>query len=368
MTSFSCRPPFPITPDALSATPPDNLASSGEESTHRQSDRASQRVSALGEMTAGLAHDFRNILAIIQSGISVAKRAAPNSPNAALAWSAIDDAIARGGQLTGELLVFARGGTPDVHLENINELLSASTTFMKYGTGPGIHLKLELARVLPTCRVDPAQFNAAILNLVVNARDAMPEGGEISISTDACTQPCADLESPAELWVRVRIADQGSGMSADVVEQLFDPYFTTKGDAGTGLGLPQVVAFMRSSGGSVCVSTEPGAGTCFDLRFPADHGAPADRSDQWRQVDRWVNEGGSWRFAEAPHERRGGDRADQRLRHPTTAARNRRRAGASETDAREGGSEQVGLIATPSRSIMQAAKPRVAARAGRRAS
>jgi hypothetical protein len=158
-------------------------------------------------------------------------------------------------------------------------------------------------------------------------------------------------------------------MSADVVKQLFDPYFTTKGDAGTGLGVPQVVAFMRASGGSVCVSTEPGVGTCFDLRFPvADHGAPADRSDQWRQVDRWVNEGGSWRFAEASHERRGGDWADQRLRHPTTAARNRRRVGPSETDAREGEPEQGGLIATPPRSIMRAAKPCVAAPAAGRAS
>jgi hypothetical protein len=81
-------------------------------------------------------------------------------------------------------------------------------------------------------------------------------------------------------------------MSADIVEHLFDPYFTTKGDAGTGLGVPQVVAFMRASGGTVCVSTELGAGTCFDLRFPAaDQGAQA--GSQWRQLDRWANEGGN---------------------------------------------------------------------------
>jgi signal transduction histidine kinase len=238
-------------------------------------------------MTAGLAHDFRNILAIVQSGISVAKRAAPGSPNALLAWAAVDDAIARGSRLTSELLVFARGGAPDVRPENINELLTASTTFMKYGAGPGIDLKLDLAPVLPACRVDPAQFNAAILNLVVNARDAMPEGGEIRISTDECSEPCGDLQSSVQRWVRVRIADQGSGMSADIVEHLFDPYFTTKGDAGTGLGVPQVVAFMRASGGTVCVSTEPGVGSCFDLRLPAaDPGAPAEIGNHWHQPER----------------------------------------------------------------------------------
>jgi signal transduction histidine kinase len=246
----------------------------GGEGAGVQRELARQRVSALGEMTAGLAHDFRNILAIVQSGVSVAKRAAPGSANAALAWAAIDDAMARGGRLTNELLVFARGGAPDVHAENINELLTASTTFMKYGAGPGIRIALDLGPALPSCRVDAAQFNAAILNLVVNARDAMPKGGEIRISTDECTEPCGDLESPAERWVRVRIADQGSGMSAEIVEHLFDPYFTTKGEAGTGLGVPQVVAFMRASGGTLCVSTEAGVGSCFDLRFPAaGHGA-----------------------------------------------------------------------------------------------
>jgi signal transduction histidine kinase len=291
MTSFSCRPSLPTTLDDASVPLTDELAPRIAEITRLHSDRAKQRVSALGEMTAGLAHDFRNILAIIQSGISVARRAAPQSPNAALAWAAIDDAIARGSRLTGELLVFARGGAPDVHPENINALLTASTTFMKYGAGPGIDLKLDLASALPACRIDRAQFNAAILNLVVNARDAMPEGGEIRISTDECSQPCGDLEAPAERWVRVRIADQGCGMSSDVVEHLFDPYFTTKGDAGTGLGVPQVVAFMRASGGTVCVSTEPGAGTCFDLCFPVgDHGDSADERSQCRQLDHVAND------------------------------------------------------------------------------
>jgi signal transduction histidine kinase len=152
---------------------------------------------------------------------------------------------------------------------------------------------LDLAAALPDCRIDPAQFSAAILNLVVNARDAMPQGGEIVIATDECHQPCGDFEAPPGRWVRVRISDQGSGMSAETVEHLFDPYFTTKGDSGTGLGVPQVIAFMRASGGTVCVATEPGSGSCFDLRFPAAGPSAGTDDSQWRQLDRWVNEGGS---------------------------------------------------------------------------
>jgi signal transduction histidine kinase len=250
-------------------------------------------ISALGEMTAGLAHDFRTILAIIQSGLNVARRAEPDSPNWEVAVSAIDEAIRRGKRLTGELLVFARGGKPDVHTENVNQLLTGAITFIRYGAGVDIQITLDLASSLPECRIDPAQFNAAILNLVVNARDAMPNGGEISISTDECGEPCGDIETSVKRWVRVRIADQGSGMPPEVLEHLFDPYFTTKWEADTGLGVPQVVAFMRASGGTVCVSTEPGAGTCFDLRFPAADQPGLLGDNLWRQLDRWTNEGGN---------------------------------------------------------------------------
>jgi len=284
---------------------------------------ARQRVSALGEMTAGLAHDFRTILAIIQSGMSVARRAGPGTPNWELAVSAVDEAIRRGMRLTTELLVFARGGKPDVHTENVNALLTASTTFMRYGAGPGIEVTLDLASSVPDCRIDPAQFNAAILNLVVNARDAMPRGGEIRISTDECREPCGDLEMAPGRWVRVRVTDEGSGMSSEIVEHLFDPYFTTKGDAGAGLGVPQVVAFMRASGGSVCVTTEPGCGTCFDLRFPAVEESGAFIDNEWRQLDRWINEGGSWSGVRLPP----GSEADRPARPiPQTAIPGRRRA------------------------------------------
>jgi signal transduction histidine kinase len=341
-----------IHPDAgLRAIPQDEAA-------RLQSRGAIQRVSALGEMTAGLAHDFRNILAIIQAAINVAKRAGADSPNGKLAWAAIDDALARGGRLTSELLVFARGGKPDVQTENLNDLLTGSATFMKYGAGPGIQVTLDLAPTLPDCRIDRAQFNAAILNLVVNARDAMPTGGEIRIATDECPESCGQ-QAPRR-WVRVRVSDEGSGMSPEIVEHLFDPYFTTKGEGGTGLGVPQVVAFVRASGGTICVSTEPGAGTCFDLRFPAaDQTAQADGS-QWRQLDRWVNEGGSVGQDEAPSARHDMDGLAESLRR-SAVARKRNHADRPIADRTEHlPAEARPMETSPSRSA-RSIKPAVAA-------
>jgi signal transduction histidine kinase len=273
---------------------------------------ANPRISALGEMTAGLAHDFRTILAVIQSGVNVARRAGADAPKRELALAAVDDAVRRGARLTAELLVFARGGRPDVHTEDVNGLLTGSATFLKYGAGPGIRITLDLAPRLPECRLDPAQFNAAILNLVVNARDAMPDGGEIRIVTDECRGPCGAVDAKVERWVRVQVIDQGSGMPPDVLEHLFEPYFTTKGDAGTGLGVPQVLAFVRASGGSVCVSSEPGVGTSFDLRFPAADTSDPPDDGLWRQLDRWTNEGGRVKPARS-------SRARRKPRRPTAA-------------------------------------------------
>jgi signal transduction histidine kinase len=283
------------------------MVGDSDEALRLASNLASQRFTALGEMTAGLAHDFRTILAVIQAGLGVARRAGPDTAKWDLALSAIDEAIRRGERLTGELLVFARGGKPEVLALNVNDLLTASKTLFGYAAGPGIQVILDLAPAVPDCRIDRAQFNAAILNLVVNARDAMPAGGDIRVTTDEWPTPREVSDDVAERWVRVRIADHGSGMPADVVKHLFDPFFTTKGEGGTGLGVPQVVAFMRACGGTVSVDTAPGEGTCFELRFPAiQHDEPSDAA-HWRQLDRWTNEGGAPGSLVRPRDRRPGN-------------------------------------------------------------
>jgi signal transduction histidine kinase len=146
---------------------------------------------------------------------------------------------------------------------------------------------LELAPDLPKCLVDPPQFNAAILNLVVNARDAMPAGGTIRIATSAV------VRRQNRNYVRVRISDDGAGMPPDVRKRIFDPYFTTKGESGTGLGIPQVQALMRQVGGYLTVNSKVGKGTSFDLFFPVHVEQPAAAPDAWRQLDRWADERGA---------------------------------------------------------------------------
>ena len=275
-----------------------------QDAPHLRSALAGQRIAALGEMTAGLAHDFRNILAIIESGLNLAERNCDDAEKAAAALAAAREGVRRGIRLTSRIVGFARPEKPDFHPESLNDLLTGLRTFLKYGAGPGIRIVLDLAPDLPACRIDPPEFNAAILNLVVNARDAMPDGGEIRIATDQFHQFVEGSGGPPRRCVRVRVVDQGCGMTPDVAQHLFDPYFTTKGDAGTGLGVPQVAAFMQSLGGTVSVSTEPGAGTTFDLLFPlSGHRDPAD-GNLSRQVDRWENEGGRPGRIEGPIGRR----------------------------------------------------------------
>jgi signal transduction histidine kinase len=293
MISYECHPPIASGYAGVHDIGDLELAGpSGDDRARQRSDRAVQTITALGEMTAGLAHDFRNILTTIESGINLAERYRDDRWKSEAALAAAHEGVRRGVRLTSQLLVFARPQIPDVHSEDVNALLDRMKTFLQYGAGPGIRVSLDLAPDLPKCRIDPLQFNSAMLNLVVNARDAMPDGGEIRIETDECQQKTEDCNALPTRCVRVRISDEGCGMSPEVAGHLFDPYFTTKGEAGTGLGVPQVAAFMRSLGGTVCVSTEPGAGTFFDLLFPLSDRRDPIEGTLWRQLDRWVNEGG----------------------------------------------------------------------------
>lgn len=293
MTRLECDSPHAADFDEGQGMRDGDLAdASSDDGPRRRSARASQRISVLGEMTAGLAHDFRNILAVIESGLSVAERNHDDPEKAQSALAAAHDGIRRGMRLTSQLVLFAKPQKPDVHPENVNDLLNGLKSFLKYGAGPGIRLVLELAPELPPCRIDPPLFNAAILNLVVNARDAMPDGGEIRIKTGLIWLSETDDASDDPHCVLVRVIDQGAGMTKEVRDRIFDPYFTTKGETGTGLGIPQVASFMRSSGGCLNVNSEPGAGTSFDLYFPVCDSPGLLGTSLWRQLDRWANEGG----------------------------------------------------------------------------
>lgn len=252
-----------------------------------RSAHAVQKISALGEMTGGIAHDFGNILAVIASGLRVAKDNARDTPKRMAALAAANEGVERGQRMISRLLAFARQQELHPGPEDVNALLDKLAMFLKYGAGAEIRVILELAPDLPKCLVDPPQFNAAILNLVVNARDAMPSGGTIRITTSAV------IRRQNRHYVRVRISDDGAGMSPDVRKRIFDPYFTTKGESGTGLGIPQVQALMRQVGGYLTVNSKVGKGTSFDLFFPVHVEQPAAAPDAWRQLDRWADEGGA---------------------------------------------------------------------------
>jgi signal transduction histidine kinase len=166
-------------------------------------------------------------------------------------------------------LTFAKQGELEPRATNVNELLRTLELFLQYGAGSDIRIVFQLGSGIPKCLIDPAQFSAAVLNLVINARDAMSTGGEVQIATDRWeAQPLGSSGPAPGVYVRVRIRDTGQGMPAEVLQQIFDPLFTTKGEKGTGLGLPQVYAFMRLMRGFVTVNSQPGSGTQFDLLFP----------------------------------------------------------------------------------------------------
>lgn len=243
--------------------------------------RAAQRLSALGEMTRGIAHDFRNILSVIDSGLRLAESNSSDADKVRTFIAGAREGVARGVRFISQLLDFEGQGEVKPCAADLNALLKNIERFLQYGAGPSTRVLLECDPTIPKCLVDPSQFAAAVLNLVVNARDAMTDGGgEVRINTSHCERNYARSGLGSEgAYVRVRVQDNGSGMPDHVARRVFEPFFTTKGDKGTGLGVPQVGAFMRHIGGHVAVSSELGRGTTVDLLFPSvERDTPVDHS------------------------------------------------------------------------------------------
>jgi len=235
-----------------------------DERAIRHKSNAAQQINALGELAGGIAHDFRNVLAVISSALHLAERQAAGSRKTREYLAAAQEAVERGLRLTSRLLALAKPHAPDLHPEDPTHLVRELLPFLKYGAGPHVRVRVELEEKAASCIVDPAQFNQALLNLVVNARDAMPDGGEIVIGSAIVDAPGGDHGR----FLRIRLSDTGEGMSKETAARIFDPWFTTKGETGTGLGLPQVHRFMTLVGGSISVSSAPSIGTSFDLHFP----------------------------------------------------------------------------------------------------
>ncbi len=223
--------------------------------------RRAQKMESIGRLAGAVAHDFNNMLTVIagyaQLGLS---ELAPQDPLRD-AFTQIDDAAKRASDLAGRLLAFSRPQPAAARDVVLNELVRNFEKMLGRVLGDRIQLEVSLDPRGGVLNADPGQIEQILMNLAVNARDAMPEGGRLAIETALI---------PAPNQIRLRVSDTGTGMSAEVMTHIFEPFFTTKEEGkGTGLGLATVYGIVKQAQGAIQVASEPGKGTTFTLVFPA---------------------------------------------------------------------------------------------------
>ncbi|WP_457104087.1 hybrid sensor histidine kinase/response regulator [Methylobacterium sp. P5_C11] len=239
-----------------------------------------QKMEALGQLTGGIAHDFNNLLQVIVGYVDIlaAGLEKPDADRARLGRAAenIRQAAERATTLTQQLLAFARKQRLDGRAVNLNTLIEGMGEMVARSVGEAVKIELDLAEDLWNCRVDPTQAEVAILNVLINARDAMPEGGTVRISTENSEIAARGREiGPLRdgRYVSIAIKDTGTGIPPAVLARVMDPFFTTKEEGkGTGLGLSMVYGFAKQSGGAAQIDSTVGAGTTVRLSFPATDG------------------------------------------------------------------------------------------------
>ncbi|MBV9523990.1 MAG: PAS domain S-box protein, partial [Alphaproteobacteria bacterium] len=238
--------------------------------------RQSQKMEAVGQLTGGIAHDFNNLLTVIIGNLQLVENTIPKEAKAKRQLTAARRAADRGARLTSQLLTFSRRQALRPEVRDVNELIRDFRNLTQRAAGDAIALRFRLQPGLWRSRVDPAQFEAAVLNLVVNARDAIAKDGSITIETANVTiGPDSVLGLTPADYIRISIADTGTGMSPEVLARAFEPFFTTKAvGKGTGLGLSMVYGFVRQSGGEMRIESAPGRGTRVDWYLPRSNEVP----------------------------------------------------------------------------------------------
>ena len=229
-----------------------------------------QRMEAVGRLTGGVAHDFNNLLTVVIGALDMMLRSPDDAARQKKLGEAALSAARRGERLTHQLLAFSRRQALRPEPTDLNGLIRESDPLLRRALGEAIEFKLKLRRGGARVSVDPAQFEAALLNLVVNARDALGDRGKVTVQTLNCTVGPGEIAelAPGD-YVCVTVSDNGSGMSAEVIERVFEPFFTTKPvGKGTGLGLSQVYGFARQSGGGARITSTVGRGTEVRLYLP----------------------------------------------------------------------------------------------------
>jgi signal transduction histidine kinase/ActR/RegA family two-component response regulator len=240
--------------------------------------RQAQKMEAVGQLTGGIAHDFNNLLTIVMGNLDIIRRhvdAGSRMPLDRVKRSASHalEGVKRAAALTERLLAFSRRQALQPRTLEPRRLVERMTDLMSRALGEKAKLVVRFEDDVGRVEVDANQLEASILNLVINARDAMDQTGVVTITVENVAAPLASrdlhLDLPAGEYVAIRVADNGAGMSEEVRRRAFEPFFTTKGvGQGTGLGLSQVYGFLRQSGGRVAITSAPGAGTTVHLFLP----------------------------------------------------------------------------------------------------
>jgi PAS domain S-box-containing protein len=244
-----------------------------ERRTVQETTLQAQKMEAIGQLTAGMAHDFNNLLQVINGNLEVALLSLGNPDMARGALERAQRAALRAGKLTQQLLTFARKQRLEPKRININNLVVEFSDMLVRTLGSKIDLRLDLRPGLPACVLDPTQLEMALLNVLINARDAMPEGGEVTVGTSIVRDEHVKAWGLAPgTYITLYVVDKGVGMPPDVLRRATEPFFTTQGP-GTGLGLAMVHGFVQQSHGRLDIESKPGRGTTVRMMFPVAENA-----------------------------------------------------------------------------------------------
>jgi PAS domain S-box-containing protein len=248
----------------------------------QESHLQAQKMEAIGQLTAGMAHDFNNLLQVINGNLEVALICLDKPDMARAALERAQRAAMRAGRLTQQLLTFARKQRLEPRPVDINNLVVEFSEMLVRTLGNKVDLRLDLRPGLPLCHLDPTHLEMALLNVLINARDALPDGGEVTVATAIVRgedRIKAHNLAPGT-YVDLCVIDKGIGMPPEVLRRATEPFFTTKGP-GTGLGLAMVHGFVQQSHGRLEIDSTPGKGTTVRMIFPvADHGAESGADGQ----------------------------------------------------------------------------------------
>jgi nitrogen-specific signal transduction histidine kinase/CheY-like chemotaxis protein len=235
--------------------------------------RQAQKMEAIGNLTGGVAHDFNNLLTIMVGNLDLLLEENAEWPQIAQRVDVILEAALRGAELTRQMLAFSRRQPLQPKCIDVNALVDKTTRLLARTLGEEIRIELRKSPVPCEVNVDEAQLEAALLNIAINSRDAMPNGGTLTVAIDKvifCNEDVTDRPGlAAGEHISLKIGDTGGGIPDEIISHIFEPFFTTKETGkGTGLGLSMVYGFVKQSGGYVGVTSTPGAGTTFELCFP----------------------------------------------------------------------------------------------------